>query len=402
MARESRIIIGLNSGTSADGVDAVACAISGRGPALRANVLGHLQRSYSPDLRRRLLAIMAPAATRTEELCRLSAEVGRVFAGAAAAVVRKLGLRRVDLIGSHGQTICHLPPERGPAARRGAVPATLQIGDAAIISEALGCPVVHGFRQADMAAGGQGAPLVPWTDYVLFRHARKSRVIQNIGGIANLTWLPAAGRVDDTVAFDTGPGNMVIDALVRRFSGGKAAFDRGGRMAARGRVSGAVLARLMAHPYLKISPPKSCGREQFGEGHVAALVRAFRRVRLSAEDWVATATHFSVACMVLGYAWLSDEGAGRFPPMDEIILCGGGARNATLVAQLSKCLSGGRRRIEVTTTDDYGISTQAKEGLSFAMLAAACVDRAPANLPRVTGARRRVVLGSICDTGGAR
>lgn len=404
MARKSRIVIGLNSGTSADGVDAVACAISGRGLALRARVLGHLQRSYSPDLRGRLLAIMAPAATRTEELCRLDVEVGRAFAGAAAAVVRKLGLRRVDLIGSHGQTICHLPPVkgRGRADARGAVSATLQIGDAAIISEAMKCPVVHGFRQADMAAGGQGAPLVPWTDYVLFRHARKSRVIQNIGGIANLTWLPAGGRIEDTVAFDTGPGNMMIDALVRKFSRGRAEFDRGGRMAARGRVNNVVLGRLMGHPYLRISPPKSCGREQFGERYVEALVREFRRVRLSGEDWATTATHFSVACMVLGYAWLSDEGAGRFPPMDEIILCGGGARNATLVAQLSKCLSSGRRRVEVTTTDDYGVSTQAKEGLSFAMLAAACVDRAPANLPRVTGAKRRVVLGSICDMGGAR
>lgn len=395
MARRSRIIIGLNSGTSADGVDAVACEIAGRGSAIRARVLGHLQRAYAPGVRRRLLAIMAPAATRTEELCRLDVEVGRAFAQAAAELVRRLGLRRVDLAGSHGQTICHLPPGHSR------VPATMQIGDAAVISDALGCRVVHHFRQADMAVGGQGAPLVPWTDYVLFRHAKKSRVIQNIGGIANLTWLPAGGDVTDTIAFDTGPGNMMIDGLARHFSKGRRAYDRGGAMAARGAVSMPVLRRLIQEPFLNRKPPKSCGREQFGAGRVASLLKEFRRLRLSAEDWLATATHFAATCMVIGYAWLSDLERCGFPPMEEVILCGGGVRNATIIRQLKSCITAGGGKVALTTTEDYGIPTQAKEGLSFAMLAAACVDRVPANLPSVTGAKRRVILGSICEVGGA-
>lgn len=404
MARKGRIIIGLNSGTSADGVDAVACEITGRGLAIRAKVLGHLHRAYPPTLRHRLLAIMAPAQTRTEEICRLDVEVGRAFARAGVELVRRMGLKRVDLVGSHGQTVCHLPPGHaaGSALGHAAVPGTMQIGDSAAISDALRCPVVHHFRQADMVVGGQGAPLVPWTDFVLFGHARRSRVIQNIGGIANLTWLPAGGDVTETIAFDTGPGNMMMDGLVRRFSKGTKEFDRGGRLAAKGSVSLPVLEQLMRHPYLGEKPPKSCGREHFGELRVAELVEQFRHLKLSANDWIATATHFSVACMVLGYAWLSDMARRRFPPMDEIILCGGGAKNVTLVRQLRNCVTIGGTGVALTTTDDYGISTQAKEGLSFAMLAAACVDRVPANLPRVTGARRRVILGNICDVGTGR
>lgn len=400
MARKARIILGLNSGTSADGVDAVACEVRGRGVRLRARVLDHLHRAYPPQLRDRLLAVMAPATTQIEEICRLEVEVGRAFARAASDLVRRLGLRRVDLIGSHGQTICHLPPGHGAGSRTaGTVHGSLQIGDAAVISESLGCPVVHRFRQADMAVGGQGAPLVPWTDYVLFGDARRSRIVQNIGGIANLTWLPARGRVENVMAFDTGPGNMMIDAVVRRITKGRELLDRGGRRAARGRISLTLLKMLLAHPYLTVPPPKSCGREQFGEVAVERLIRRLNRGKLRPDDWVATMTHFSAICMMLGYAWISDLTRRGYPPMDEIILCGGGAKNRTLVRQLTDLVNGGRRRVTITTTEDYGIAAQAKEGLSFAMMAAAFMDRVPANLPRVTGARRRVILGQVCDTG---
>ena len=400
-----RIVIGLNSGTSADGVDAIACEISGRGLGMKVKVLGHVQRAYVPALRRRILAVMAPAATRTEELCRLEVEVGRAFADAAAALVRKLRLKRVDFIGSHGQTVCHLPPTAGRSGKRSKkkplsqIPSTLQIGDPAVIAAKLRCPVVHHFRQADMAVGGQGAPLVPWTDYVLFRDRRKSRVIQNIGGIANLTFLPPGGDVGNVIAFDTGPGNMLIDSMTSTLTKGRQSFDRGGRIASNGRVHPALLRHLMSHPFLDHPPPKSCGREQFGDSFATGLRKRFARQKISTPDWIATLTHYSVACMILAYAWLCDAGRTSYPPIDELILCGGGAKNATLVRQLQNCLDAAGRRVRVVPMDRLGISTQAKEGVSFAMLAAARMDGIPANLPRVTGAKCPVLLGDICDMG---
>ncbi|HVP10348.1 MAG TPA: anhydro-N-acetylmuramic acid kinase [Phycisphaerae bacterium] len=396
MARNSRIILGLNSGTSADGVDAVACEITGRGLTMRVRVLGHVRSPYARELQERLLRIMAPAATRTEELCRLETEAGRAFADAAAAAVKKIGLKHLDLIGSHGQTICHLPPSGGKAR---SAAATLQLGDPAIIAARLRVPVVARFRQADMAEGGQGAPLVPWTDYVLFGHRKKNRVVQNIGGIANLTWLPAGGDVEDVTGFDTGPGNMVIDALVRHFTRGRRHFDRGGRQAARGRPDARVLKGLLNHPFLTREPPRSCGREEFGESWVRRVLKRNATRRLSAEDWLATATMFTAVSITLAYISFLGPRRGGYPPMDEIILCGGGERNPTLVRRLAECVSFNGRfdSVPISTTADYGIPTEAKEGVSFAMLAAACADRVPANLPQVTGARRRVVLGQISN-----
>ncbi len=421
MASRSRIVLGLNSGTSVDGVDAVACEIVGRGASMRVKVIGHVAGRYPAGLRERLLSVMAPARTTTEELCRLNTAVGRVFAEAARRAVKKLGLSRVDLIGSHGQTICHLPP-RG-AADESHETGTWQIGDAAIIAAEMGAPVVSQFRQADMAVGGQGAPLVPWTDYVLFRDAKKSRVIQNIGGIANLTWLPAGGGEDDLAAFDCGPGNMIIDALVHRFTGGEQSFDRDGRMAAKGSVLPRVLEAMLAHPFVERRPPKSCGREEFGARYVEALLSRFsaksptRGGRVSPEDWVRTATRFTAECLARAYASLAGvagagagksaksgrkigrgaAGGGDSNRIDEIVLCGGGARNKLLLVELVSAMArlGIPGALQVTPMETLGISAQAKECVSFAMLAAARMDRVPANLPGVTGARRRVVLGSV-------
>jgi len=440
MGREARIVLGLNSGTSADGVDAVACEISGRGLQMRVRVIGHLSRRYPAALRLRLLAAMAPADTRTEEICRLHTEVGRAFARTAMAAVDRFGLPRVDLVGSHGQTICHLPPKGGPSRgtrrRRAAAsmplrPAgSLQIGDAAIIAASLGAPMVSGFWQADLAAGGQGAPLVPWTDYVLFRDVRRSRVVQNLGGIANLTWLPAGCDVEDVIAFDTGPANMLIDGLVSHFSKGERTCDKGGRLARRGTIREDLLGAMLDHPYLCEVPPKSCGREAFGAAWMGTLLRRFARRRFAAEDWIATATRFSALTIAGAYAvFLGRE----YPVVDEVILCGGGAKNKTLVEEIVAVVTLAGRltvdrtgwkpvprdlvpvpqasgpaaqtpaplaRVRFSTTSDYGIGVQAKEGVSFAMLAAARVDGVPANLPRVTGASRRVVLGQVCNLEG--
>ncbi len=408
MRRATRIVLGLNSGTSADGIDAAACEIRGRGTAMRVRVIGHVATRYPDDLRERLLSVMAPAQARTEDICRLHSAIGLAFARAAQRARRILGLGQVDLIGSHGQTICHLPPRKsaGGARQRGdGETGTLQIGDASIIAAELGAPVVSDFRHADMAVGGQGAPLVPWTDFVLFQGEKSSRVIQNIGGIANLTWLPAGGGADDVVAFDCGPGNMIIDALVRHFTKGKQSYDRNGRLAARGRADERLFAAMSSgvDPFLLMPPPRSLGREEFGEPFVQTLLTAHDRSELRMEDWIATATHLTAQTIGLSYALHlggARRGASRQRDglgIDEVILCGGGARNQTLVELLRGYLAAlnDGAPVSVLPMDELGISSQSKECVSFAMLAAACVDRVPANLPGVTGARRRVVLGQV-------
>lgn len=344
---------------------------------------------------------MAPAATRTEEVCRLNRQVGLAFGDAARALLRRMGLRRIDLVGSHGQTICHLPP--GSDITRGGPSATLQIGDAATIAQELGAPVVSDFRSADIAAGGQGAPLVPWTDWVLFHDARRTRIVQNIGGIANLTYLPSGGGPDRVIAFDTGPGMMVIDALVRHFSHGRKSFDAGGRMAASGRIDTKLALDMTPQEELIRIPPRSFGREEFGATYVEQLLKKHARRALRPADWIATATDATAATIWLSYIMhlpFKRRGAG----VDEVILCGGGARNATLVALLKRYFSMDDRLAGARVCDiaEFGVSDAAKESVSFAMLAAARVDGVPANLRRVTGARRRVLLGQVYEPGAAR
>jgi len=400
VARRERIVIGLNSGTSADGVDAAAVAITGRGEAMRVRCLGHVARKYPKALRGRILAIMAPAATRTEELAALDVEIGRVFADTAAALVKRLGLRNVDFIGSHGQTICHLPPGRA-GAKRSAVNATLQIGDPATIAARLKTPVVSHFRQADMAVGGQGAPLVPWTDWILLRHPKRTRIIQNIGGIANMTYLPAGGGPDSVIAFDTGPGNMLIDALASHFSNGRQTCDRNGVGAARAAPvnTQAVLRVMLRHPYLRQHPPKSCGREEFGIHYMDGLLHRFARLKLSPDAWLKVATDFTAAS-IAGQYLATHLRATRTADLSrvDVILCGGGVRNLTLVAKLGYMvghLCADMKPRTLSTTADEGIPIDAKECVSFAVLAAARMDGVPANLPQVTGAKRRVVIGDI-------
>jgi len=395
MARRERIVIGLNSGTSADGVDAAAVAISGRGETMKVRCLGHVARAYPKELRRRILAIMAPAATRTEELAALDVEIGRAFAETAAKLIKTLDLRRVDFIGSHGQTICHLPPGRA-GAKNGAVNATLQIGDPATMAARLNTPVVSHFRQADMAVGGQGAPLVPWTDWVLLRHPKRTRIIQNIGGIANLTYLPAGGKPEDVIAFDTGPGNMLIDALVTHFSKGTQTFDKDGRAAARGfaKHDPKLVWKMLSHPFLKRMWPKSCGREEFGVNFMRALLKRHARSTMDGDAWIATATWFTAWAIAAAQTAVHVSVADSLYLNEaDVVLCGGGVKNATLMQMLNSTLFGNLRPL--LTTADFGIPIDAKECVSFAVLAAARMDTVPANLPRVTGATRRVVLGDV-------
>lgn len=393
--------MGLMAGTSGDGIDAACVRIEGSGDSMAVRFLWHRHKPFPPSLRRRVLAAMAPAVTRTEALARLHADLGDAFAQAASAAIHEADRsERPSLIGLAGQTVCHLPH-----ARPGRT-VTLQLGEAARVAAATGLATVADFRQSDVAAGGQGAPLVPWTDWVLFRSDRVARAVQNIGGIGNVTWLPPGADAGDVIAFDTGPGNMIIDALVAQVSGGRQRMDRDGVRAARGRVLNDVLAAWLRHPFFKHRPPKSTGRETFGQAFLEAEGKRLEAAGAPTDDWIATATALTVRSVARAYrrflpgfpeghiTGTRQEGTrgkhgGREPA--EVIVGGGGARNPTLMAMLSAELPG----VVVRPVTALGIPAQAKEAVSFAMLAAACVDGVPANLPRATGATRPAVLGRI-------
>ncbi len=382
--RRSSIIVGLMSGTSADGIDAVVARLSGTGRGLRARVCPHVHSSFTPKLREQIVRVALDG--HVAEICELNFLLGEHFARAALAAIRKAKLtpKQITAIGSHGQTIHHLPNARTPS--------TLQIGEPAVIAERTGIMTVADFRVADMAAGGQGAPLVPYADWVLFTDENRPRIIQNIGGIGNLTFLPASARLDQVTAFDTGPGNMVIDGVISALSGGRQTFDRAGEWAAKGRVSEKLLARLMKHPFLHRRPPKTTGREDFGRPFVERVLSAARKLRLRSEDTVATVTALTAATITAAYTRFIFP---KLRPVEfsklQIILGGGGARNLTLRRMLQEQLGVG----EIHTHEDFGIANAAKEALAFAILAHETLQGRPSNVPNATGAKRGVVLGKI-------
>jgi anhydro-N-acetylmuramic acid kinase len=393
----TQFFVGLMSGTSADGIDAIVAEISGAGRGLRARVAAHVHRTFSPELRKRILRVCLHGAV--AEICELNFLLGEHFARAALAAIRKAKLKPRDIaaIGSHGQTIHHLP--------NAATPSTLQIGEAAVIAERTGITTVADFRVRDMAAGGQGAPLVPYADWALFTNNTKPRIVQNIGGIGNLTFLPARAELKDVMAFDTGPGNMVMDAVVTVLSRGRKTFDRNGRLAARGKVSERLFSEMMAHPFLGRRPPKTTGREEFGEAFVRKVFASARRLRLRSEDIVATATAFTAASIAEAYRRFIFPRSGRRVRARgvagdssnlEIILGGGGAKNPTLRRMLSERLGGK----ELLTHEDLGIANSAKEALAFAILAYETLGGRTSNVPSATGASRAAVLGKIVPGGG--
>ena len=389
-------VVGLMSGTSADGVDVAVVDLRStrRNPA---KVLAFKTFPYPPAVRKEVLELCSGNAVRVENVCHLNFVLGELFADAAIRLSKKarIDLASIDLIGSHGQTICHLPNGRSgrwnPSVgiRRG-VRSTLQIGEPSVIAGRTGITTVADFRPRDIVAGGQGAPLVPCADYFLFAHPTRTRSVQNIGGIANVTYLPADGSLEDVIAFDTGPGNMILDRIATRITRGKQTCDRNGRLAAKGCVNELMLAELMANRYLRRRPPKSTGREEFGWAFADALYARARRRRISPPDIVATVTAFTAASISDAYR--------RFLPADpdEVILCGGGARNRTLV----KMLRGELPSAKVLASDDFGISVDAKEAVSFAILAARTIRGQAGNVPGATGADRQAVLGKIIPGAG--
>jgi anhydro-N-acetylmuramic acid kinase len=349
-------VVGIMSGTSLDGIDVALVEIRGR----RVRTLAFESTPYPAAVRAAILAV-SNTATTTAAISRLNFELGARYGRAVRTLLRRHG--PAQLVGCHGQTIYH-------EGRRN----TMQIGEAAVIAEMTGLPVVSDFRVRDIAAGGEGAPLVPYVDYLLLRHPSRTRVALNIGGIANITVIRPGG----VVAFDTGPGNMVIDALVRALTGGRRGFDRGGRIAARGRLDRALLDELLSDPYYRRRPPKSAGREQYG----AEFVERLRTTGLPLEDLIATATVLTAATIA--------RAIPRERPL-EVIASGGGAHNPQIMGHLAGFLPG----VSFATSADYGIDIDAKEAVAFAVLAHETWRGRASNLPSATGARRAVVLGKV-------
>jgi anhydro-N-acetylmuramic acid kinase len=374
------------SGTSTDGTDLAAIRVNRLEPPINLEVLAFETVPYPAEIRAFLLHLQDSGTL--EEFCRANVLLGRLWAEAVRGFCARHGLATAsfDVIGSHGQTLRHEP---GVAPLFGLdVRGTLQAGDGATLAVETGLPVVADFRLADLAAGGQGAPLVPLFDFLVFQDAHKNRALLNIGGIANLTLLPAGGGLEDLRGFDTGPGNMLSDALVAIITDGGQAYDPGGRLAAQGTVCAPLLDELMAHPFVQAPLPKSTGREEFGRAMARRLyAEAPRRLGLSFADLLATINAFtarSIACH------LTADGPTGFAP-DEVIASGGGVHNVTLMERLQSELGA----IPVRRTEDYGLDGDAKEAVAFAVLALRTLHGLPGNVPSVTGARRSVVLGKL-------
>ncbi|WP_417897888.1 anhydro-N-acetylmuramic acid kinase [Bacillus haimaensis] len=379
--KEERIGIGLMSGTSVDGVDVAIVSVKGAGEMMSYKELAFENIAISGELRERIFRQFDPGASSVDALCSLNFELGEMFCKAAESVVKKHGFQvsDIDFIGSHGQTLYHIPVEEA-----GLVRSTLQLGEASVIAERFGCPVVSDFRVRDMAAGGGGAPLVPYVDYLLFRSDSESIALQNIGGIGNVTYLPAGCSAGQVVAFDTGPGNMIMDEAMSILSKGQAHYDDGGRVAAKGHADEEVLRELLGHPYFCLTIPKSTGREMFGASYTRELVGRLHSKGLSTADIMATVTKFTALTIIDQYM--------RFlgGPVDTLIVSGGGAYNATLLGYLRD--SG---TFEVKTQEDYGFSSDSKEAVAFALLANETLFGVQNNLPSATGARKPVVLGKL-------
>ncbi len=374
-------VAGLMSGTSVDGVDVAIVDITGQ----KVHLLAFDIFPYPTVLRREILRLCSPESARLDNICHYNFVLGEIFADAIIKLCDKSGipLNSIDLVGSHGQTIYHNP--RGKRYSRTKIRSTIQIGEPSVIAQRTGVTTVADFRPRDMAAGGEGAPLVPYADYILFGHGRSSRAVQNIGGIANVAFLPCGCKQDDIIAFDTGPGNVVIDSIICFISGGKKRFDPAGKMAAQGTVNKMLLNEMLRHPFLRRRPPKSTGREEFGMSFSSRIYQQAAQKGLSDIDIMATVTAFTANSIARAYHQL-------LPTLpDEVILCGGGSHNNTLVEMLRSKLPNAK----MLSTEDFGISVDAKEAVSFAILAWATIKGLTNNVPGATGADQPVVLGKI-------
>jgi anhydro-N-acetylmuramic acid kinase len=384
-----RRVVGLMSGTSVDGIDAALVEIGGTDRDPRVKLLAFENFPYPPRVRKQIFGLFRPETSTVDRIGYLNFLLGELYARAALSVIQKAGLRpqEVDLIGSHGQTIWHQPEIRSDDGFP--IRCTVQIGEGAVIAERTGIPAVSDFRVADLAAGGQGAPLVPFTEYLLYRREKETILLQNIGGIGNMTVLPAGAGPDEVFAFDTGPGNMLIDAVMTALTGGKKTYDAGGTTGAKGQVDSGLLSILQSEPYYARPLPKTTGRERFGAQYAANVLHLAEERGLSPEDLVATVTDLT--------AWSITDAYERYVlpryRASELIVGGGGSYNKTLLDYLSKrFLPYG---VPVKTQEDLGLNSDAKEAVAFAVLADRCIAEKVNTLPGVTGAGRPVIMGKI-------
>jgi anhydro-N-acetylmuramic acid kinase len=381
-------VLGMMSGTSADGIDVALVDISGAPPEIAAKLEAHHHVRFPRRIRNEVLRLANGVPATMAEVSDLNFSLGEQLAEAAIEACKRwrVPVEQISLIGSHGQTIYH----QGVSARfLGATRAasTLQIGEPSVIAERTGIATIADFRPADIAAGGQGAPLVPFVDYLLYRDTMRGRVALNIGGIANLTVIPAGARPEDVFAFDTGPGNMIADAIVEQMTQGRSGYDRDARMALRGRTIPELLARMMREPYLRLKPPKTAGREQFGRAYSERLVAWGRKHHAGPADVLRTATVFTPLSIADAFRRFILPRA----TVHEVVIAGGGARNPLIMAQLAAGLPG----IEIVPSSRLGVPAEAKEAFAFAVLAYEAYHGRTNNLPSATGANHPTVMGKI-------
>lgn len=390
-----RRVVGMMSGTSVDGVDAALVEISGGldGGAPEVKLLAFSNTPFPPAVREGIFTLFRPETATVDKVGAMNVILGQIYAQAALAVIQKAGLApaEVDLIGSHGQTIWHAPVAEeywGRPARY-----TVQIGEGSVIAHDTGLPTVSDFRVADMAAGGQGAPLVPFSEYLLYRRETETILLQNIGGIGNVTVMPAAAKPEEVYAFDTGPGNMIIDAVISHVTQGVQTYDAGGAMAAKGQVDQELLARLQQEPYYTLPLPKTTGRELFGTQYTEKILAWGKERHIAPQDLVATVTDLT--------AWSIEDACRRYVlpkhQATELIVGGGGSYNRTLLDYLARRLS--PLGIAVRTQEDMGWNSDAKEAIAFALMADCCVREQANTLPSVTGAHRPAVMGKVSVAG---
>lgn len=401
-------VIGLMSGTSADGIDACLVEITGNGVDTKINILDFETYPYHEATRNAILETCNPETGTVDKICQLNFYLGKLFADAAKSIANKarVPIMDIDLIGSHGQTIYHLPNpfckendanKMKTVSRKNTqddsfntqhIPSTLQIGEPSVIAQETGVTTVADFRPRDIAAGGQGAPLVPYVDFILFRDKGKGRALQNIGGIANVTFLPRDCGIRDVIAFDTGPGNMVIDRITELITNNASHFDEGGKLAANGKVNDRLLATLLAHPYLLKPPPKTTGREEFGRLFADNLYKKALHSGIEGPDILATVTAFTAHTIADSYKqWILPK-----HPVSEVIVSGGGGYNETLIKFLVRYFP---PSVKIHSINTFGIAPNAKEALAFAILANETISGNPNNIPSVTGAREAVIMGKI-------
>jgi len=389
LSKSERTVIGLMSGTSGDGITAAVTKIAGNYAATELSVVSYETYLYDKDFRQRIFDIFDPETSSVNAICEMNFEIGQKLAEAALNVAKKAGvsMSEVDLIGSHGQTIYHIPrpPEKGN------VRSTLQIGEPAVIAKQTGVLTIADFRKMDVAAGGEGAPLVPYVDYILFSKRGKGMTLQNIGGIGNVTYIPPGAKEDDVIAFDTGPGNMVVDMLVQLYTESRLGYDSEGSMALRGKVNDRMLDELMNMPFFRMRPPKSTGRELFGKDFVFSFKRKADDLHLNPEDAIATATALTVESIAKSY----EDYVIPHGKVEEVYVAGGGMRNKTMMSWLSKRLG----RVPIRPFEELGIRSEAREAAYFAVLANEFIHGNYSNLPNATGAKARTILGSMCYAG---